>query len=88
MHMMWWPGAEKFPAFVAPWIADFHDEHMVEAHRNVAVHVMDAYDIRLQRLNRWLDPHIKIEAPPETVNNLAEVKCAEEIEQLKKDGTW
>jgi hypothetical protein len=76
-HMMWWPGAEKHKEFVAPWIADFHDEHMLEAAVEVKDIIKDSYEERLRRLNEWLDGYVKLEADPEIGMDLAHFKCEE-----------
>lgn len=75
MTMMWWPGAETRDRFVAPWILDFHDEHMVECSEAVVGVVKSSYVERLRRLNEWLGSFIPLEADPEIGHDLATFKC-------------
>lgn len=75
LTMMWWPGAERCDRFVAPWILDFHDEHMVECDSAVQDIVQASYEERLRRLNEWLNPFIPLEADPEVGYDLATFKC-------------
>jgi hypothetical protein len=78
LTMMWWPGCEYKDNFVAPWILDFHDEHMVECAASAVPILEAAYVERLRILNEWLDPYILIEGAPETGADLAKFKCQED----------